>query len=193
MRHIIFIRMPYCNSRPSGLQNSINCLYCRAGNHAGNHARSPLWGRLPVGWLCFREWLIVESWYCPTNSEYSLGKQSAPAARKTESRHRLSGGMIRSSGSRTPSESETFSSAKCNRNIFLLRCNTQDGVAKWNGAQKPCAPGVLCAGRGRDSNAIPFPRTPIPAAKRRTWQTTGFVSTQSVFGPRTHYQPALAA
>jgi hypothetical protein len=53
--------------------------------------------------------------------------------------------------------------------------------------------GTVCwAGEG-DSNAIPFPRTPIPAAKRRTWQATSFVSAQSVFGLRTHYKPALAA
>ena len=52
--------------------------------------------------------------------------------------------------------------------------------------------GTVCwAGEG-DSNAIPFPRTPILAAERRTWQAMSFISAQSVFGPRTHYKPAFA-
>jgi hypothetical protein len=50
--------------------------------------------------------------------------------------------------------------------------------------------GTVCwAGEG-DSNAIPFPHTPIPASTR---QGPKRLVSRSVFGPRTHYKPALAA
>jgi len=84
--------------------------------------------------------------------------------------------------------------ARCNRNLLALRMPPDGRAAKPNRSAEPLrSEGTVCwAGEG-DSNAIPFPHTPIPASQRRTRQAQRLASPHSVFGPRTHYKPAAAS